>query len=219
MKPMKIIVLTCNGHKFLVPIFMHFYKKYWPDNPYQTEIVTETDRLDGTVFYAGKVSWSNALINYLKQSKEDKFLLILEDYIIKNTIDTKRIERAESLCKGNVGCVRLYTPDIYFTRHAVHTDICEDFKEYPLDKPFSVSLQIAIWQKQFLLDILRDGENPWQFEVDGSERLKKLVSKWQILYSEIPIIEYRPGGLLKRGRPRLGVVMWALSDLLKDLQI
>jgi len=197
---------------------MHFYKKYWPDNPYQTEIITETDHIDGTVFYTGGVSWASGLINYLKESKEDKFLLILDDYIIEKIIDTKRVGHAESLCEGNVGCIRLNAPDKWFTRHAVPANACEGFKEYPLDKQFSVSLQIAIWQKAYLLDILRDDENPWQTETDGSERLKKLVSKWRILWSETPIIKYIPGGFMRHGRVRLSVAIQAFSDLLKDRQ-
>lgn len=216
---MKIIISTCNRYKFLIPIFMHFYKKNWPDNPYQTEIITETDHIDGTIFYTGGVSWGSGIINYLKQSKEGKFLLILEDYMIDEIIDTKRIAHAESLCEGNVGCVRLNAPDKWFTRHAIPANTCEGFKEYPLDKQFSVSLQTAIWQKAYLLDVLRDGENPWQTEIDGSERLKKLTSKWRILWPETPIIKYISGGFLRHGRPRLSVVIWVLSDLIKDWQI
>jgi len=215
---MRVIVSTCNRYNFLIPIFTHFYKKNWPDNPYQTEIITETDHIDGAVFYTGGVSWASGIINYLKQSKEDKFLLILDDYIIDKIVDTKRIEQAESLCEGNVGCVKLNAPDKWFINHAISTNVHKGFREYPLDKQFSMSLQTAIWQKSYLLDVLRDGETPWQTEVDGSERLKGMASKWQILWSETPIIEYISGGFMRHGRVRLSVMIWVISDLLKDRQ-
>lgn len=212
---MKVVVLTCNKYTWLVPVFLHFYKKYWPDNPYQTEIVTETDHIDGTVYYSEKTSWSSRLINYLKQSNEDKFLLIMEEHLTEEPVNTRRVQMAEDLCAGNIGCVRLNAPDKWFRCHAVGTNI-KGFKEYPLDKRYSMSMQTSIWQKQYLLDILRNGEDIWQTEIKGSERLKGLKSRWRILWAETPIVGYTAGGLMKKGRPRASVVKWAIEDLLHD---
>lgn len=210
---MKVIILTCNKYSWLVPIFLHFYRKYWPDNPYQTEIVTETDHVNGTVFYNEETSWASRLINYLKQSKENKFLLFMEDFIIEKQIDTKRIRHAEELCKGNVGCVRVVETNKWFN-YAINIGI-KGFREYPLDRGYSLSLTSAIWQKQFLLKGLREGENAWQTECDGSKRFKELKSEWRILWSETPIINYYGGGLMSRGKVRLPVAKWALEDLIK----
>jgi|GEM_PF-2261944 len=211
---MKIVVLTCDKYNWLVPVFMHFYKKYWPDNPYQTEIVTETGPMDGTVHYINDKSWSNRLINYLKQSKKDKFLLIMEEHFIEKKVNTERVKIAENLCAGNIGCVRLNPPDKYFRQHAVKSNI-KGFREYPLDKLYSMSMQTAIWQKQYLFDVLQDNEDIWQTEVYGSKRLAQLKSKWRIFWTENPIVDYTAGGLMKKGRPRLPVVKWALEDLIR----
>lgn len=210
---MKIIILACDKYAWLVPVFFHFYKKYWPDNPYQTEIVTEADHINGNVYYINDTSWSNRLINYLKQSKEGKFLLIMEEHFIEKPVDTQRVRIAESLCVGNVGCVRLNPPDKYY-RHTIKTNI-KHFKEYPLDKQYSMSMQTAIWQKQYLLDVLRKEEDIWKTEINGSERLKNLKSKWRILWAKTPIVDYTAGGLMKKGKPRLSVMKWALTDLIK----
>lgn len=210
---MRVVILTCDKYTWMVPIALHFYRKYWPDNPHQTEIVTETDHIDGIVYYINDISWSSRLINYLNQSKEGKFLLIMEEHFIEKLVDTKRVRIAEELCTGNVGCVRLNAPDKHFEHNAVKTDV-KDFREYPLDKQYSMSMQTAIWQKRYLLDVLREKEDIWQTEIDGSERLKKLKSKWRILWTETPIIDYTAGGLMKKGRPRVSVVRWALEDLI-----
>lgn len=211
---MKVTILACNKYTWLVPIALHFYRKYWPDNPYQTEIVTETGHVEGTVYYINDASWASRLLNYLKQSEESKFLLIMEEHFIEKPVDTQRVRIAENLCTGNVGCVRLNAPDKWFKSYAIKTDI-KGFREYPLDKRYSVSMQTAIWQKRYLFDVLRDGEDIWQTEVDGSERLKKLKGKWRILWTENPIVDYTAGGLMSQGRLRLEVVKWALGDLIK----
>jgi len=211
---MKVVILTCNKYTWMIPIALHFYKKYWPDNPYQTEIVTETEHIDGKVFYINDTSWSSRLIKYLKQSKENKFMLIMEEHFIEKKVNTKRVKVAEKLCEGNVGCVRLNHTDKWFRGYAIRVGI-RSFREYPLDKRYSMSMQTAIWQKRYLLDVLRANEDIWQTEIDGSNRLKGLKSKWRILWASIPIINYTAGGLMKKGRPRLEVVKWALSDLVK----
>ena len=222
---MKIVVLTCDKYSWLVPIFERFYKKNWPDNPYQTIVITETESsgfgagdpyaLDWPVFYTQGVSWSSGILNYLStQPDDEKFLLTPEDYIIKSPVDTEKVRRAEELCSGNVGCVRLNVPDKYFKRHAVATNI-KHYKEYPLDKPYSMSMQAAIWQKRYLMDVLRHNEDAWQAELNGSERLKSLKPKWRVLWTKAWIIDYEPGGIMLRGRFRLSVVKWALEELIK----
>lgn len=211
---MKIVISTYNGYAWIVPIFLYFFRKYWPDNPYQIEILTETDHLDGAVFYAGKISWPNRIINYIKQSEDDKFMIIGEDTIIRKTINTERVKVAEELCKGDVGCVRLNPPDRYFKNHVINSDI-KGFKEYPQDKPYSISFHAAVWQKQLLLDILRDDSDIWKLETRCSERLYKLKPKWKVLWSEIPVFDYHAGGLMHKARFRPDVVKWALLDLIK----
>lgn len=213
---MKIVILTCDKHAWLVPVYLHFFKKNWRDNPYKIEIVTETDRVDGTVFYSKEKSWAGRLIKYLEQCKRNKVLLTLEDYFIKNRVDSKKIRIAEDLCGGDVGCVRLNNiPHKYFERHTTSSDI-KGFREYPPDKRYSMVVQMAIFQTQFLLDVLRSGESIWQTEGKGSERLGELKSKWRIIWPETNIVDYMSdGGLIKKGKPRLSVVQWALMDLIK----
>lgn len=212
---MKVVILTCDSYAWLIPIFLHFYKKYWPDNPYQTEIITEKAHIDGTVFYSKGVSWSSGIINYLEQSEEDKFILIDEDCLIENTVNTERVRLAETLCKDNVGCVRLNAPDKYYNRHGVESGI-KYYKEYPLDKPYSMSMQVAIWQKRYLLDVLRHKENAWRAELFGTSRLAKLKGKWRILWAKSAVIEYQAGGIIRRGIPRLSVVKWVFKEWLNE---
>lgn len=216
---MKVVVLTCDKHKWIIPLFRYFYKKYWPDNPYQTEVVTEVNHIDGKVYYAGKESWAGRLIDYLKQSKEDKILFVLEDYMIKTLVDTQRVRVAEKLCEHDVGCVRLSNgPYKYFNRHTAGLPVVGGFKEYPSHKRFSVVAHIAFFQKRFLLDILKDGEDIWLFEDNGSKRFAKLKFKWRCLWPENNIINYtgHRGGLMNKSRIQLQPLKWVLSDLSKD---
>lgn len=194
---MKIVVFSCDTYSWLIPIFLHFYEKSWPDNPYQTVFVTETEKTKGvTTFCAGKLEWTDRMIKYLNSCDDETFLLLSVDYIIEKKVDTDRIKRAENLCRNNIGCVRLYTHDRW-SKFLFDTNI-EGFKEYPLDKRYSISLQASIWQKEFLLEFLKKGETCWKTEGRGSIRIHN--SKYRVIWNDTAILSYRLRGYMKRGQ-------------------
>jgi len=211
---MRIVVLTCDKYNWLVPLFFHFLEKNWPDNPYPVDIITEKEPLDyKSVFYTHGDPWASGILNYINQAKDDKFLLIPEDYVIKSPVNTARVKKAEKLCSENIGCVRLNQLDKYF-RFAQKTDV-KGYREYPLDRPYSMSMQTAIRQKKYIKDVFRYGEDAWQAEIKGSQRLKGLKRKWRILWTKSAIIDYQAGGFMVAGRPRASVVKWVIENITK----
>lgn len=204
-KEMKVVVFSFDKYSWLIPTFLHFYKKNWPDNPYQTILVTETIKAEGiNTFCAGKIAWADRAIEYLNSLKDERFILFLEEYILNETVDTNRVKWAESLCAGDVGCVRLYAHD-RLSRFLVDIEIA-GFREYPLDVPYSVSMQSSVWQREFFLKILKSGENAWQSETEGSKRVHKFKKK--VIWSDDSIINYHPGGYMKKGRVVKSVERW-----------
>ncbi|GAH03536.1 unnamed protein product, partial [marine sediment metagenome] len=71
---------------------------------------------------------------------------------------------------------------------------------------YSVSLQTAIWQKEFLLEFLRKGENIWRVEYAGSKRIH--TSKKRVIWSDVPIINYQAGGFMRKGKVAKSVKEW-----------
>lgn len=207
---MRVVVFTCDAYSWLIPTFLHFYGKNWPDNPYQTDFVTETKAIRNVpTFFTGKIPWPNGVIKYLKSIKEKIFLLLLEDYVIKEKVDNDRMKQAENLCAGDIGCVRL-NPHDRLRRFLIDIEI-DGFKEYPLDKPYSVSLQPAIWQKEFLLEFLQEGEDIRQVESESSIRIQK--SKKKVIWADTPIITMpRAGGYMKKGRIHKAVEQWVKEN-------
>lgn len=210
---MRILMLTCDEYAWIVPVSLHFFKKYWPDNPYEIEIVTESKHIDGKVYYGGKIQWADRLINYLKQSEENKFLLILEDYLLCRTVNTKEIQHAEEYCKDNIGAINLSAPDRYKSNYTIKSNI-KGFREYPLDGKYSISWKPVIYQKQYLLDILKEGETLWNTEIRGSRRLGRLKDKWRLLWTETSVINYSFAGLLHSGRFAFKCTKWLIEELL-----
>lgn len=202
---MKIIVISCDKYLWLIPTFLHFYKKKWPDNPYQTDFISEVEAIEGqTTFCPGKLPWATRLIKYLDSDNERKFLIFCEDYILKKKVNSHDIKRAEDLCVDDIGCVRLNAHDR--ESHFLIDSMIKGFKQYPLDKPYSVSLQTSIWQKEFLLEFLREGENIWQTEIDGSKRICE--SRKKVIWSDVPILIYHACGYMQKGKIVKPVARW-----------
>ena len=213
---MKVVISTCDKHSWIIPISMYFLKKYWPDLPYPVDIITETGYIDGCYgnqFDGGGLSWSDGLINYLKQSDENKILLILEDHLIQRPVIDWEVKLAESLCHGKIGCVRLNNaPHRYLKAHTFKAD-AGFFRDYRMDQRFALTLQMAIWQKEFLLEFLRAGENVWEVEKLGTKRVNESKSEWRVLWPVRNIITYPPRGLLRKGILEPGPLKWAFSEL------
>jgi len=209
---MRVVVFTCDAYSWLIPTFLHFYKKMWPDNPYETDFVTETKAIgDIPTFYTGKIPWPDGAIKYLEShEEEERFLLLLDDYVIRDPVDTKRVKAAESLCRDDVGCVRL-NPRVRSSRRHLFDAGIEGFMQYPLDKPYSISLQPAIWQKKFLFEFLKKDEDIWQVEKEGSIRIQK--SKMRVIWVNIPIITMpRAGGYMKKGKIHRRAEEWVKEN-------
>ena len=77
-------------------------------------------------------------------------------------------------------------------------------------------MQSAIWQKRYLLDVLRYQENAWRAEIFGSKRLKKLKGKWRILWAKSAIIIYQAGGIMRKGRLEPRVLKLTKAGLKAD---
>lgn len=213
---MKIVIATCDEYKWLIPLFMYFYRKYWPDNPYETDIITEKDYIEGSVFYTHGVSWSSGIISYLKQSREKKFLLIVEDLLIRSKIDTEKIKTAETFCDANIGTIRLNNaPYKYFLKHS-RTSEFSGFREYPLGERFIGALQPAIFQKKYLFDAFVEDEDPWQTERQSAKRLKLLSRKWRSLWPKKNLFDVPPVGIMVKGKFKPPILRWAKGELKND---
>jgi hypothetical protein len=76
------------------------------------------------------------------------------------------------------------------------------------DEPYLISLQSSIWRVEFLREICRPGESPWEFEIYGSERARDFIDRnpdvaFLTCYKKRPVIYYEQlieGGLVPRTR-------------------
>jgi hypothetical protein len=58
------------------------------------------------------------------------------------------------------------------------------------DEPYRTSLMAAIWDKQTLISLLKEGENPWEMEIKGTERSRDIEKPFLSVKKGHTVINY-----------------------------
>jgi len=137
----KVILIGYPGSRCIVPASKYLASKYLPE------------WFD--CFYLNHVGsvreWSNYICNFLLYLEDKYIIFSLDDYLISNKINEIDFVNAwDEMHEDSVVCVKL----CYSTE--------QEHEEYP------VTTQYCIWNREFLIWLLAQVSNPWEFEIHGS---------------------------------------------------
>lgn len=171
----KTVVTTSDRYHHLLPVFFYLYGKYWnepfdlvghakpecelPDNCTWVSMGEQTTVND----------WSTGLRKYFEAQKEDWFIWLMEDTIIKQPVDDSM---AYGLIQQGVGRINL-TNDVSKREH--ENTVGGILYAHP-ESRYRLSTQPSIWNKKFLLQYLTPGLSPWDFETQDPKN-----DGWQII--------------------------------------
>lgn len=172
-KDCSLLVLSCDKNINLLYIFYDHLRKNWNNCPYDIYFGIEKE----TVFFEGvKVinsmanDYSTRIKEYLQIIDSQYVLIMLDDFIIENEIDNAVIEKYESYIRNNNAIATLTLVWIDGKPESVYE---EGIIKKDRNANYLVNLQVGYWNKSFLNNILKNGENPWQIELYGSIRARK----------------------------------------------
>jgi len=171
---MKIVVISCDLYADTCRAFDDRLKKVWPDCPWEVIFVTNSKKLqvNRTVYYLGDrpdIAFGWRLKTFLRQYYDDSHLLfMMSDYLLKD-VNAPVVQRAAELCvdsNGGIAHCRLRPmPPPQF-------DYPEPgFGRIDKRKRYCLSLQPGIWERETLMNLLRESEDPWKTEIWGSGRV------------------------------------------------
>lgn len=199
-----MLVNSCDKNSHLWKPFSALFNLYWDKNiDIKKYILSETivDNIEGFDFIlAGKNSWTKCVLHALNQIKTKYVFWWIEDFFM---IDTIKYDSFETF----IYLMEHYGADKFVIHHP-HAEL----KLSPLlpehniftmnsDSPYTTTLQPSIWDVEHFKSCLLDDETPWQFELQGSERLNarthtillyQTPSRWhyEALYKGNPTPEY-----------------------------
>lgn len=145
------------------------FRKHFPDNPYpvyfgSNEVPCQEAGVLPLLSGPDR-DWSSSFRSILKQVPARKVFVLLEDLMVATPIDAARFQH----------CV-----DFMLRKNALHLKYWNHIKtdgeteepaigSFRRGAPYRATVA-AFWDKAYLLGLLLDGENPWNFEIMGSYR-------------------------------------------------
>jgi len=148
---MKIILIGYPGSQCIVPASKFLTNKYLNGGAVRNFDIEYLN-------YEGEINgWSAYVCDYLSKLTDRLIIFALDDYLVCDYLDVSVYDSAVKEVKGDVVCVKL----------------CEsteqEHKEYP------VTTQYTIWDREYLISLLKKINTPWEFEIHGSKMFDKKV--------------------------------------------
>ena len=189
-----VLVCSCDKYADLLAPFSALWRKYWPDCPFETVLVTETDPKDdlcfGRVVACGKGgNWCSRLVEALETVSTPYVLMLCDDYYLSAPVDTAgvllRLEQAKAHNAANLRMIPNPTP---CARNSSPAE--GGLFEYRKNTAYCIATQAGIWNREFLRDLAKGKSSIWEFErcgsfEVGSERRPLLVTPTK----EFPFID------------------------------
>jgi hypothetical protein len=193
-----VIMASCSGYRDVWKAFFTLFFEFWSDCPFDVYLVSDSlgydDSRVNSIVLARDEGWSANMRAALASINTPYFILFVEDFLLLEQVDTNRIKNLlDYAIQNNLDYLRLYPtpgPDKNF-------DISNGVGEIALDAPYRLSLMTAIWRKETFLRVLKDNENAWELELNGSERVRDPKYKFWSVLKGMPALNYFSTALKK----------------------
>ncbi|AXX91784.1 hypothetical protein CPU12_11505 [Malaciobacter molluscorum LMG 25693] len=168
-KDTALIVLSCDGYSDLWITFIDTFFDNWANCPFSIYILSNTKKCEDkrikTLLSGDDVDWSSSLRKGIEQLEEKNLFFFLEDAFLCEKVDNIEFTKKYNFfIENKLNYLRLRPapkPDIKYNK---------DFGELSNKSMYRVSLYSSFWKKDVFLEILKDGESAWEFEINGTKR-------------------------------------------------
>ncbi|MBQ3006118.1 MAG: hypothetical protein IJD78_01010 [Clostridia bacterium] len=180
-----IIVNSCDKYEDAWDPFFRLMEINWPESE-NYKIILNTETKDYKCNYrnvktvcSGNIAWSKRLKNILETVDTDFVLFFLEDFFLRSPVNQKMFEEAYNLISENedIGYIGLkYSPERIF-KDKNYTPTERFFSRDLLATKFRITAMSVLWRRTWLIELLDEKENPWEFENNASVRSRQYPYK------------------------------------------
>ena len=193
---MAILVSSCDAYSDAWKPYFESFFAMWPDCPFQIYLLSETkEYFDArlTVLHTREQSWSRVVRTAFETIPHPYVLYVQEDYFLTERVSTSEILRLlDMVKKEHAACMRLYPspkPDCSYKNYS-------DIGSISRGRPYRLSLQATMWDKKIFHDLIKEGESPWQAELEGSARTSQLSQEF-LSVKKISVFKYICTGIIR----------------------
>lgn len=180
-----IIVNSCDKYEDAWDPFFRLMEINWPESE-NYKIILNTETKDYICNYhnvktvcSGNIAWSKRLKNILETVDTDFVLFFLEDFFLRSPVNQEMFEEAYNLISENddIGYIGLKnTPErVFKDKNYIPTE--RFFSRDLLATNCRITAMSVLWRKSWLIELLDEKENPWEFENNASVRSRNYPYK------------------------------------------
>lgn len=177
-----IIVNSCDKYECAWVPFFQLFKINWPECE-KFDIILNTeeksfncDFLKINTIPGGKdLTWSKRLKNILNNVKTEYILFFLEDFFLQDKVDNEMFDEAVNLIMSDktIGYIGLkYEPNRVFKDKIELPETRFFSRDLLPESKLRIVAMSGLWRKDWLIQLLDDSEDAWQFERNASVRSK-----------------------------------------------
>ena len=183
-----IVVMSCDKYADLWRPYFELFFRFWPEIKYPVYLAANQVTFDGdervTTLLSGEdKDWSSSLRSVVEQINAERIMFLFEDIFWDKAIDDEKIsELINWSIKNDVSFLSLVpNPEPGGKKMG-------DVGVFGKSELYKTSLQASVVKKEVILDLLIDGENPWQFEHNSIARSDKYDDMYGVYKFYIPRI-------------------------------
>ncbi len=168
-----VLVCSCDKYADLLPPFAELWGRFWPDCPFETVLVTETDPhvagFTKVIACGGGTNWAGRLVKALDAVTTPYVMMLCDDYYLEKPVDTalmlRRLAEIERFDAFNLRLIPNPKPTPSNSRPFGHDT---DLLRYKPLSAYSIATQTGFWNREFLRALAVGKASIWEFERFGS---------------------------------------------------
>jgi hypothetical protein len=196
-----IVVSSCDKYSPLwEPFFVSLFKQ-WPSLQQENVSVPIALIANNSSYTSTRItminnpnesSWSDNMLNALSQVKTKYVLIALDDYWLTAEVNEPRLlELYDGMRTEQAAMIQISYNNHNYQKGRLHPTL-KNVMYTNKHAHYKASLQMAIWDKQALMFLLKPGEDPWAFELSGTARSHGYPQPFMSLSADEPIKYLKP---------------------------
>lgn len=193
-----VVISSFDARNDLWDPFFTLIFRYWPDCPFLIYLISNYKKYNDprvkTISVGEDKGWATNMKITLKQISTPYVICMLDDLFLEKSTNTDRIKSLVNHARDNsiayIGLVPFFDLD---------NDYVDALNLGRISKSVDrISHRASLWDKKILSDLLVDGENVIQMEIEGSKRSNAIDALF--LSVKEPVIYYHNRSAIIRGQ-------------------
>jgi hypothetical protein len=184
-----VVISSCDAFFDAWRPFVFFFRKHWSDCPFPVFLIVNGLRVRSRIVQPLSVGpdreWASNMMTALESIPQPYILYFQEDYFLNGRVNNSLL--AQDFAYAFDNDVASFCFQARGQLEPNFQPLNDRFGVVPRDSDGRTRLQVTLWKKAVLQNILRPGESAWNMEARASERTRDLLALSYLQRRDRPI--------------------------------